>query len=130
MELKPGFFSPANLELQMSDVSVYGECYSPSWIWSDSLHTIQTYFIFSLVTAAERALHGVAALYSDLSPHDNAGCRLFRSLHHKATAAHAEGRSDLGEDLGKSLQNGETCSRQDILLSTVIGCLRDEFAWI
>lgn len=38
------------------------------------MYTIQTYFIFALVTAAERALHGVAALYSDLSPYDNTGC--------------------------------------------------------
>lgn len=116
MELKPGFFFvtfSANLELQCSQFMEHVTVLS--WIWSDSLYTIQTYFIFSLVTAAERALHGVAALYSDLSPYDNAGCRLFRSLHHKATAAHAEGRSDLGEDLRKSLQNGEKCSRQGIL---------------
>lgn len=64
-----------------------------------------TYFIFALVTPTERALHGVAALYSDFSPHDNTCRWLFRTLNDKAAAAHAEGWSDLGQDLRKSLEN-------------------------
>lgn len=70
------------------------------------------YFVFALVTAAERALHGVAALHADLSPHDDAGGRLLGALHHKAAAAHAEGRGDLGQDfresLGKTHRGGQS----------------------
>lgn len=59
--------------------------------------------VFALVTATKRALHGVAALHSDLSPHDNAGGRLFGAFHDKTAAAHAEGRGDLGQDFRQSL---------------------------
>lgn len=62
-----------------------------------------THFVFPLVTAAERALHGVAALHADLSPHDDSGGRFFGAFHNKAAAAHAEGRGDLGQDFRKSL---------------------------
>lgn len=61
------------------------------------------YFVFALVTATERALHGVAALHSDLSPHHDSGGRLFGAFHNKTAAAHAEGRGDLGQDFRKSL---------------------------
>lgn len=63
------------------------------------------YFIFALVTAAERALHSVATLDSDLPPHNNAGCRLFGAFHDKTAAAHAEGWGDLGQDFRKGLEN-------------------------
>lgn len=69
------------------------------------VHNTPTYFIFALVTPAECALHGVAALYPDLSPYDNTCRRLFRALHDEAAAAHAEGWSDLGQDLRKGLEN-------------------------
>lgn len=61
------------------------------------------YLVFALVTTTERALHGVAPLHSDLSPHDNSRCRLFGAFHDKAAAAHAEGRGDLGQDFRQSL---------------------------
>lgn len=64
------------------------------------------YFVFALVAAAQRALHGVAALHADLSPHHHAGRRLLGALHHKTAAAHAEGRGDLGQDFRKSLEGG------------------------
>lgn len=67
------------------------------------------YFVFALVTATERALHGVAALHSDLSPHHDSGGRLFGAFHNKTAAAHAEGRGDLGQDFRKSL--GKTQDR-------------------
>lgn len=51
------------------------------------MYTIQTYFIFALVTATERALHGIAALYSNLPPYHNTGCRLFRAFNDKTTIA-------------------------------------------
>ncbi len=65
---------------------------------------MHAYFIFALVTTTQRALHGVAALHSYLSPHNNAGGRLFGALHNKTTAGHAEGWGDLGQDLRKSLK--------------------------
>lgn len=61
------------------------------------------YFVFALVAAAQRALHGVAALHSDLAPHDDAGGRLLGALYDETAAAHAEGRGDLGQDFRKSL---------------------------
>lgn len=62
------------------------------------------YFVFALVTPAERALHSVAALYSYLSPHNNTGGRLFGALHDETTAGHAESRGNLGQDLWKRLK--------------------------
>lgn len=93
----------------------YGVFYGVS---AGARHT-HTYFIFALVTPAECALHGVAALYPDLSPYDNTCRRLFRALHDEAAAAHAEGWSDLGQDLRKSLENKGKHSRRGILLLMV-----------
>lgn len=63
------------------------------------------YFIFALITATERAFHGVAALYSYLSPHNNTSSRLFGALHNKTAAGHAESRGNLGQDLRQGLKN-------------------------
>lgn len=62
------------------------------------------YLIFPLVTATERALHGIAALHSDLSPYNHTSSWLFGTLHNKTAACHAEGWGNLGQDLGKCLQ--------------------------
>ena len=71
----------------------------------------KTYFIFSLVTTTKRALHGVAALNSYLSPYNNTGSRFFGALHNKTAAPHAEGRGDLRQDLRESLKNTGKCLR-------------------
>lgn len=70
-------------------------------------YPVNTYLIFALVTATERALHCIAALYSNLSPNNHAGGWLFGALHNKTAAGHAEGWGDLGEDLRKRLKNRE-----------------------
>lgn len=67
------------------------------------------YFILALVTTTECAFHGVAALYSYLSPYNNTGSRLFGALHNKTTASHAEGWGDLGQDLRERLNKTGKC---------------------
>lgn len=70
-----------------------------------SIKKKNSYFIFSLVTTTKRALHGVAALNSYLSPYNNAGSRFFGALHNKTAAPHAESRGNLRQDLRESLKN-------------------------
>ena len=53
------------------------------------------YLIFSLVTATQSRLHGIASLHSYLSPNYNTSRRFFRFFHYEATAAHAKCWGDM-----------------------------------
>lgn len=62
------------------------------------------YLIFSLITATQSTLHGIASLYSYLPPNHNTCCGFFRFFHYEATATHAKCWGNMAQYLRQSLQ--------------------------